>query len=267
MKKTKIYNFFRILYYICIEIYFQIYKYFRIFISNSKYEKLSSLHNKYEGERCFIVATGPSLTIKDLEKIKHEYCFGMNSVVKLFDRTEWRPTFYGCQDPRVYRQLKYDIDNSHFEYKFYGSFLKMYFKLTDEYVEFPIDLMNHPYNFKKYTTKFSDNCDIVVYDGFSITYSLMQIAVYMGFKEIYLLGTDCDYSGERMHVVEYKDKYISGKDSITNRLLYAFSVAADFAHSHDVKIYNATRGGKLEIFERINLDDLILKESKRNIEE
>lgn len=259
MKKTKIYHLIRILYYICIEIHFQLDMYFRIFVSNRRYKKLRSLHNKYNGERCFIVATGPSLTTEDLEKIRHEYCFGMNSVVKLFDRTEWRPTFYGCQDPRVYRQLKDDIAKSQFKYKFYGSFLRRYFRLNDEYVEFPIDLMNHAYNFNNYTTKFSDKCDIVVYDGFSITYSLLQIAVYMGFKEIYLLGTDCDYSGERMHVVEYKDRYIQGKDSITNRLLYAFTVAADFARSHDVKIYNATRGGKLEIFERINLDDLALK--------
>ena len=33
-----------------------------------RYEKLRNIKNIHQGERCFIVATGPSLTIEDIEK-------------------------------------------------------------------------------------------------------------------------------------------------------------------------------------------------------
>ena len=31
---------------------------------------MQSLKDKYQGERCFIVGNGPSLTVKDLDKLK-----------------------------------------------------------------------------------------------------------------------------------------------------------------------------------------------------
>jgi len=36
----------------------------------------------------------------------------------------------------------------------------------------------------------------------------------------------------------------------------AFEKAKEYADGHGIKIYNATRGGKLEVFERVNFDDL-----------
>ena len=37
-----------------------------------QFSRLKEFENKYNGERCFIIATGPSLTIDDLEKLKDE---------------------------------------------------------------------------------------------------------------------------------------------------------------------------------------------------
>ena len=41
-----------------------------------KYEWLKQYKNKYDGKRCFIVATGPSLTVEDLSLLKNEITFG-----------------------------------------------------------------------------------------------------------------------------------------------------------------------------------------------
>lgn len=35
-----------------------------------------------------------------------------------------------------------------------------------------------------------------------------------------------------------------------------FEKAREYADGHGIKIYNATRGGKLEVFERVNFDKL-----------
>lgn len=61
---------------------------------DERYEQIKKYKDIHQRERCFIVATGPSLTLSDLEVLKNEYTFGMNSIVKLFDKTDWRPTYY-----------------------------------------------------------------------------------------------------------------------------------------------------------------------------
>ena len=40
--------------------------------------------NSQKGKRCFIIAPGPSLTKQDVNKLKGEYTFAVNSVFKIF---------------------------------------------------------------------------------------------------------------------------------------------------------------------------------------
>ena len=88
----------------------------------------------------------------------------------------------------------------------------------------------------------------------------MQLAAYMGVKEIYLLGVDFTYGGQEKNV-EYTHFYgtdKSGNASIgyVKHVALAYQSAKEYADSHGIKIYNATRGGKLEIFERVDFDSL-----------
>lgn len=90
-------------------------------VRNKKYAYLKQYYNKHKGERCFIVATGPSLTYADLELIKDEISFGVNSTIKILGKTNWCPTYYGIQDPFVYEKLEDDIVNSRLDEIFVGS--------------------------------------------------------------------------------------------------------------------------------------------------
>ena len=86
----------------------------------------------------------------------------------------------------------------------------------------------------------------------------MQLAAYMGFKEIYLLGVDFSYGGQKKNEAYthfYNEKKITSIGFV-NLVTLAYQSAKQYADEHGLKIYNATRGGKLEIFERINFDDL-----------
>ena len=225
---------------------------------NKKYNNLWILKDKHKGERCFIVCTGPSLSITDLEKLKNEYTFGMNNVFHLFDKTLWRPTYYGIIDPSVFEKLCNEpvfneLKNVFIPDLFEKKHKKISFK---QYYTFPMDyyelywskLVNRP-------VRFSDDISILVYDIATVAYSLLQIAVYMGFEEIYLLGCDCNYSGEKQHFADYGIK-VSDAVSTENNLIVAFSTARKYADSHGIRIYNATRGGKLEAFERVDFDGL-----------
>lgn len=43
---------------------------------------------------------------------------------------------------------------------------------------------------------FSDDIVRGVYSGYTVAYDMIQIAVYMGFSEIYLIGADFNYNGD-----------------------------------------------------------------------
>lgn len=234
-------------------------------IIKSKYDKLMDLKDKWNGERCFIVATGPSLTENDLKKIKNEYTFAMNALSMKFDEMNWYPTFYGIQDEKVFHKLKETIlkQRAHIKYTFLcGSYSReieddkgiyffprnSYYNATDAYFK------------KKYHAKFSEDAHAVIYEGFTITYSLIQLAVYLGFKEIYLLGCDCSYEPKdgQIYFVDHGIRPKSYSES-GNKMTAAYYVAKEYSEKSDFKIYNATRGGKLEVFPRVNLDEMDLK--------
>lgn len=228
----------------------------------SKYSKLLEYKNIHNGERCFIIATGPSLTMEDIESLKGEYTFSMNSICKLYDQTDWRPSYYAVQDNFVFAKMN-SIIRKHKEVPFFISDnIKRKYKREPEWIEFPTDTTYHSYDMKigNYFAKFSDDAYDIVYDGYSIAYSCIELAVYMGFKEIYLLGTDCTYLGEKEHFVDSGVEDRSRKYA-TPKLIVGYEKVKEYADSHGIKVYNATRGGVLEVFPRVKLEDVLKKES------
>ena len=224
-------------------------------------KRFVALKNKYEGKRCFIVATGPSLTLEDLDLLKGEYTFGMNSIPKLYSNTSWRPTYFGIQDSNVYEKME-DIICSMYKDEnnvFISDEIANRFKVPSNFIQFPYDSVYHDnqLEIEQYFAEFSDDCYSIVYDGYSITYSLIQIAIYMGFKEIYLLGVDCSYKrGSKNHIVE------SGNDDRNEeknyeKMIIGYQKAREFATQHDIKIVNCTRGGMLEVFPRMSLETVL----------
>lgn len=227
---------------------------------DERYIKLKDYKNIHNGKRCFIIATGPSLTMEDIEKLKDEYTFSMNSICKLYDKTEWRPTYFAIQDREVFSSLE-NIIRKHKEIPvFIADNIEWKNKREPEWINFPFDSMYHAYDIQigKYHAKFSDDAYSIVYDGYSIAYSCVELAVYMGFKEIYLLGTDCTYMGPKEHFIDSGVEDRSRKFA-TPKLVTAYEAAKEYADKHNIKIYNATRGGVLEVFPRVDLDEVLKK--------
>ncbi|MCD8370128.1 MAG: DUF115 domain-containing protein [Clostridiales bacterium] len=237
---------------------------------DEKFISIKKIKGIHTGKRCFIVATGPSLTLKDLELLKDEYTFGMNSIPKLYDRTTWRPTYFGIQDCNVYRKMESIIQNVYgkADNVFVSDLIAQTFNVPSNYHQFPYDTVYHDNQLEidRYFAEFSDDCYSIVYDGYSITYSLIQLAVYMGFEEIYLLGVDCSYKrGAKNHVVE------SGNDDKNeeknhDKMVVGYQKAKEYADAHEIKIINCTRGGMLEVYPRMNLEDVLLQSKEKMYE-
>ena len=221
------------------------------------YKKLKNYKGIHEGKRCFIVGTGPSLSLEDLQLIKGEYSFSVNSIVLSYPDTDWRPTYYCIQDRFGYEKLKESIKAANMDVVFNGISNKRMTPIMDiDNIPFPLNLLDHGKSIPKHITKFSGDAYKVVYAGHSITYSAMELAVYMGFKEIILLGVDCDYSKEVNHIKAY-----SVQDDINAAYLMreSYKVAREYADKNHIKIINATRNAKLDVFERESLESVLSK--------
>lgn len=247
-------------------------------------DKIKRFYRKHEGKRCFVIGNGPSLKMADLEKLKEEFTFVSNSIYALYKYTVWRPTYYCAMDPVFCKEMM--SEKKDLQVLLQGC-EAAFATMLGESISFRDDEdMKKLYYMKFYHEKsleqgmpFSEDCSKKVYGGHTIAYVMLQLAVYMGFETIYLLGMDCNYSVEQRqgnvitrknicnHMKEieeeekrfYKatyDRYGEIYMAKVDLQLKNYETARKYADEHNIKIYNATRGGKLEVFPRVNFDEL-----------
>ena len=221
--------------------------------------------NKHMGERCFIIGNGPSLTAQDLNMLKNEICFGTNRIYYIFDQTEWRPTYYVSIDNDVLSKEISVIKKQNIKNKFINISAKKYGRDPD-------DNIHYIYIHGKFYIKqeqFSEDPSQFLSETCSATCTCIELAVYMGFKEIYLIGMDHRYAqmvtndGKKIHDSSIQTYFTGMKNGDRIAIAYidnvtaSYEVCNEYAQKHGIKIYNATRGGYLEVFERIDLDAVI----------
>jgi hypothetical protein len=183
-----------------------------LYVRMKSRKDLKQYKNKYRGQRCFIIGNGPSLTMEDLTKLKDEYTFAANGIYLSFDKTEWRPTFYCIQDLHVL--LNMDIDKLNEGLKSAkASFIRMQFyknmRANNINIEKCIYIPITNTWRKREGTLFTEKADKFLYDALNVTYMSMQLAAYMGFSRIYLIGVDNVYPynrGKDGQIVEVDSK-------------------------------------------------------------
>lgn len=238
-------------------------------IENSR--KLRKLKDAHKGDRCFIVGTGPSLRIEDVEKLRNEFTFSVNSIFMLYNKTDWRSTYYVCLDERHLKKMAElypdRINQICTDYKFLNQNEKRF--LSDSGIELDKDLyirVSGINNLLSLQEKFYFTTDIVrgIYSAGTVTNIAIIIAMHMGFKDIYLLGVDCNYSGKIRHFSkDWNDvaMQLSEKELIELRMKNGFEKISDVTKKYDVNIWNATRGGMLESFLRVDFDSIEFKDN------
>lgn len=229
------------------------------FYYNPQIEQFKDIH---QGKRCFIVATGPSLRMEDLDILhkNKEICFSMNGIFAAFDHTKWRPDYYVVADLKVVQQWKKKIFGESIKAKFIAVGAELQPAQRDT-------LQNENiykwYEFREYanegTLHFSEDFARGTSNGWTVTYTILQLAVYMGFSEIYLLGVNCNYTKGVENNYFYEEEEKDMMDRNEEGMVLAYQAAEKYAKSHGVKICNATRGGMLEVFERVDFDSLFQK--------
>lgn len=248
---------------------------FSTYFSKENIKRISLLKNKYQGMQCFIIGNGPSLLSEDLERLKDQYTFASNKIYLMFDKTSWRPDFYGGIDSSTVNRDNIEkvkeiscknmflLDKCQYEREIYNLNNVFYLKGNEQ--------------FDRNKPKFDYDITKPMY-FLGITFTLIEIAIYMGFKKIYLLGVDMTYATPEEIKNNDTSKYAFCKEYINeedlkqqkallkNNYNYeadmklvrkAYEIQQKDSEKMGVKIYNCTRGGKLEAFERADFDKVI----------
>jgi hypothetical protein len=223
-------------------------------------QKLQEFENKYQGERCFIIGNGPSLRNTDLTRLKKEYTFGMNRIYLAFPDMGFPTSFFVSINDLVIEQTAADIQGLKMP-KFISWRSHHWLKPSQDL-------------FFLYTTytgpKFSKNAAGRLWEGATVTFIALQLAYFLGFKEVVLIGVDHSFTtkGKPNETVvsqgddpnHFSSTYF-GKgfrwqlpDLETSEL--AYRMAKDAFEKDGRKVLDATVNGNLAVFPKVNYDRL-----------
>lgn len=230
----------------------------REYIKSSESRRLKSLKNLYLDRRCFIVGNGPSLILTDLEKLNDEICFSSNRIYKIYSKTGWRPDYYVAFEPEFVKSNATNLVNIEVKK---GRFINKVGKCNEgrKGENYWINCYSK-FSIQKMTTDnimFSEDISEFVYDSYTVTFTILQIVMYMGFHEIYLIGMDHNKADSKTSHFYQDSKNEYRTPTYWEGIEKGYSLAKNYAEKRGIDIYNATRGGYLEIFKRVDLDSIL----------
>ncbi|MYM55859.1 6-hydroxymethylpterin diphosphokinase MptE-like protein [Thalassovita mangrovi] len=234
-----------------------------------------SLYQKHTGKRCFILGNGPSLNKIDMSKLESEITFGVNSIFLMTRDTGFYPTYYVVEDNLVFRDNKDAIDAYEGPTMIMPDRYAKEMSTGDRCFVFQMDTSFYNKNKPEFYSipHFNLSSEPNFFCGQSVTYINMQLAYYMGFSEVYLLGMDFSYSKPDTHKQDgnhihshsddpnhfHKDYFGKGKtwkDPRLGRVLRSYARARHEFETDGRVMANATPGGELELFPRVPFDKL-----------
>ena len=231
-----------------------------------RHPELAAFYRLHAGQRAFLVATGPSLRFEDLERLHRagEITFSVNTVYRAFARTDWRPDYYVMSDSNGIREYANEIKKLSLPHLFLTDAARAFW--ADSRIDRSRFHAFHAVSSRmgtKNLVPFSSDITQCVYACGSVMYDVLQFTVYMGFRELYLLGADCSYDGMPWAWQNHFIPDYFHADDAQPKMMFpleetfaAYQSARRYAERHGTKIYNATRGGKLEVFPRVAFDSL-----------
>lgn len=181
---------------------------------------MSKMKNQFSGERIFLIGNGPSLHETPLHELESEYTFGMNKISLIYNEISWQPTFYQYITPPTHPGTPSVSDNNNFIEKnihsdsicfihsdwkeIYGEkknvkYLNRSNKSSDKLNNLTIDEVRN-INVQRLLNIWSEAVDQVVYSYHSM-YPALQIASFLGFDEIYLIGCDLGMQYQNPHMI------------------------------------------------------------------
>lgn len=222
-------------------------------------EKLKAFKNIHKGQDCFIIGNGPSLNDIPILELENYYKFGLNKIFLLTNKNGLNLNYYVAVNSFVIRQSISQIEKIRCP-KFLSFSQEKYF-LSDNF----FSLYDKPFSWKFYT-----DISMGISQGYTVTFTALQIAYFMGFKRVFLVGVDHNYDQSGMpnevqlHLGKDKNhfdpSYFENEqwnlaDLPNSEVSYSMAKAV-FTHDNRI-IYNANLSSKLEVFEKMTFEQAV----------
>jgi hypothetical protein len=223
-------------------------------------DRLKKFKDIHKAKRCFIIANGSSLKQVNFELLKNEFTIGMNRIYLLKETNGFTPSYLVCEDGKI--QIK----------QFYKELNKLEIKsfFNWDYRKFLKKGDNQFFIRQSFNPSFGKDITKTIGHGKSVTYACIQLAYYMGFSEVYLIGKDHNYNTTKKVGTKIEsdgkeaNHFISGyyqkgqkwraPDYKGEEL--AYRIARKTFEKNGRVIKDATIDGKLKTFEKIDFNSL-----------
>ncbi len=227
-------------------------------------ERIRHYRKKHVGQRCFLIGNGPSLKDMDLAPLKDEVTFGFNRIYLLFEKIGFETTYLVVSNLNVIRQFQDDIMALRCT-KFLSEKARDGIQPRDD-----IMFLKHVGG-PDYPPTFSRDAAREVCGGGTVTYAAMQLAYYMGFEQVILIGVDHSFASKgnpNMLVTsqgddpnhfhpDYFGKGVEWQLPDLERSELSYRVAKYQFERHGRTIVDATVGGCLNVFPKVPYASLL----------
>jgi len=226
--------------------------------------RLLKFRDIHRGESCFIIGNGPSLNKMDLSLLKGRHTFGLNKIHLLLERCDLDLSYHVAVNALVIEQSIRNIEALDCpSFLSFGAartltrgFDHIHMLATNGYFQAPYTFHTDPLH--------------PICEGYTVTFVALQLAFFMGFKNVFLIGVDHNFKAagnpnEEQHLAgqdanHFDPRYFSNMnwhlpDLEASELSY--NLARFFYHRDGRQVLDATVGGKLQVFPKIAYEDAI----------
>ncbi len=149
--------------------------------------RLDGLRDRHRGERCVLVANGPSLNRMDLGFLRRETVIGLNKITLGLRRFGFYPRYYVAVNPKVLQQAAADIRALNCV-KVLGQHAPAA-GLSEDALTYLVPPASPDVGF-------STDLAQGMHEGWTVTFAALQVAFHLGFAEVVLIGLDHRYQFE-----------------------------------------------------------------------
>jgi hypothetical protein len=227
-------------------------------------DRLLALRESHHGERAFIIGNGPSLRETDLSPLRNEFTFGLNRIYLMFPALGFQTSCLVSVNDLVVEQCWYEMQALSIP-RFFSWRSRRFLPADLGKVDLPTFL---------YTTyespRFARDARGRLWEGATVTFVALQLAFHFGFQQVILLGVDHQFAtqGEANKTMvsegddpnHFSPGYFGRgfrwqlPDLDTSEI--AYKMAHDAYRGAGREVLDATVGGHLQVFPKIDLASL-----------
>lgn len=145
--------------------------------------RIATLKNRHISERAVIVANGPSLNRMKLDFLRRETVIGLNKIFLGLKKFGFYPRYYAAVNAKVIQQSAEQIKAMNCV-KFIGR--RGADLVPENALTYHIETKNPP-------ERFCHDISLGVHEGWTVTYAALQIAYFLGFQDVVIIGMDHRY--------------------------------------------------------------------------